>query len=113
MELLGKRWSALLVRVLMEGPRRFSELGEAVPLLSERMLSERLKELEGVGVVERVVHAGPPVKVEYNLTQKGLSLSGVLEEIGRWAEKWVTVEGARHSPHALTVTRSKRAKRSD
>ena len=112
MELLGKRWSALMIRVLMEGPRRFSELAEAVPSLSERMLSERLKELEAEGVVARQVLAGPPVRVEYRLTAKGQALSGVLEEIGRWAEKWVVVEGAPHPPHALAIKPVKARKRS-
>ena len=111
-ELLGKRWSTLLIRVLMEGPRRFSELAEAVPDLSERVLSERLKELEAEGVVGREVHPGPPVRVEYSLTDKGRALSGVLEEIGRWAEKWVEVPGVRHAPHSVEVKPAKAIKRS-
>lgn len=102
-ELLGKRWTALVVRVLMEGPRRFSALSEAVPALSERMLSERLKELEAEGVLARTVRTGPPVKVEYALTDKGRALSGVLEEIGRWAEKWVDAKEQAHTPHPLAV----------
>lgn len=102
-ELLGKRWTTLIVRVLMDGPRRFSEIAEVVPDLSERMLSERLKELESEGVVARTVHAGPPVKVEYALSEKGTALSGVVEEIGRWAEKWVSVEGQTHTAHSLAI----------
>ncbi len=111
MELLGKRWSGLVVRVLMEGPRRFSELSESVPALSERVLSERLKELESEGVLARTVLPGPPVRVEYALTDKGRALSGVLEEIGRWAEKWVTVEQP-HAPHPLAVKPARSRKRS-
>ncbi len=111
MDLLGKRWSALMIRVLMEGPRRFSELAEAVPSLSERMLSERLKELEAEGVVAREVLAGPPVRVEYRLTGKGQALSGVLEEIGRWAEKWVEAKGSAHAPHPLAIKPARTRKR--
>jgi DNA-binding HxlR family transcriptional regulator len=103
-ELLGKRWSALLVHVLLKGPARFSEIAEAVPALSEPMLSGRLKELEVEGIVARLVDAGPPVKVHYSLTDKGRALSGVLAEIGRWAERWVSVNGAAPAPKTLKVT---------
>ncbi len=113
-DLLGKRWTALLVRVLMEGPRRFGELAESVPALSERMLSERLKELEAEGVLARTVLAGPPVRVEYALTDKGRALSGVLEEIGRWAEKWVESKGeVGHAPHALAIKPVRSRKRAN
>jgi DNA-binding HxlR family transcriptional regulator len=90
-ELLGKRWTGLLLRVLLDGPRRFSELASAVAGMSERMLSERLKELESQGVVDRRVYPEPPVKVEYRLTPKGQALGEVVDAIGRWAEKWVDV----------------------
>lgn len=92
--LLGKRWTGLILRVLMDGPRRFSELAATVDGMSERMLSERLKELEGEGVVERRVLPEQPVRVEYRLTSKGQALSGVVDAIGRWAEKWIDL------PHA-------------
>jgi DNA-binding HxlR family transcriptional regulator len=97
-ELLGKRWTGLILRVLMDGPRRFSELAATVDGMSERMLSERLKELEGEGVVERRVLPEPPVRVEYRLTSKGQALSGVVDAIGRWAEKWVDVPHAHAHP---------------
>lgn len=90
--LLGKRWTGLILRILLEGPRRFSELSGQLDAISERILSERLKELESEGVVERRVDAGPPVRVEYRLTDKGQALWKVVDEIGKWAERWVDVK---------------------
>jgi DNA-binding HxlR family transcriptional regulator len=91
-ELLGKRWTGLILKVLLDGPKRFCELSGALENLSERMLSERLKELEARGIVQRRVQATTPVQVDYRLTEKGQALSGVLEEIGKWAEAWVAPE---------------------
>jgi len=101
-ELLGKRWTGLVLRVLMDGPRRFSELAASVDGMSERMLSERLKELEAEGVVDRLVLPEPPVRVEYRLTSKGQALSGVTDAIGKWAEKWVDL------PHVHAAQPAKR-----
>ena len=67
-ELIGKRWTGAIVSALTEGPMRFGELGKAVPGLSDRLLSQRLRELEDAGVVERVVEPGTPVKVSYSLS---------------------------------------------
>jgi DNA-binding HxlR family transcriptional regulator len=75
--------------VLLHGPARFGELATTIQVVSERMLSERLKELEEAGVVERRVLAGPPVGVEYRLTRKGEALGRVLRGLERWAEEWV------------------------
>lgn len=101
-ELLGKRWTGLILRVLLDGPQRFSQIVCAVEGMSERMLSERLKELESEGVVERRVLPEPPVRVEYRLTTKGQALNEVVGAIGRWAEKWVDV------PHVHAVPAPKR-----
>ena len=90
-QLLGKRWTGLLLYALMEGPRRFCELTATVDGLSDRVLSDRLRELEVEGVVERVVYPQIPVRVEYKLTEKGLALKPVVEAIHEWAEKWVTL----------------------
>src|SRR6201996_3814022 len=73
-ELVGRRWTGAILRVLMERPMRFSEVGQAVPELSDRLLSERMKELEARGIVQRTVHSGPPVRVEYSLSQMGREL---------------------------------------
>jgi DNA-binding HxlR family transcriptional regulator len=88
-QLLGKRWTGLLLDALMEGPRRFCELTATVEGLSDRVLSDRLRELEVEGVVERIVYPQIPVRVEYKLTEKGLGLKPVVEAIHEWAEKWV------------------------
>src|SRR5437763_11739111 len=88
-QLLGKRWTGLLLYALMEGPRRFCELTATVEGLSDRVLSDRLRELEVEGVVERVVYPQIPVRVEYKLTEKGQDLRRVVEAIHKWAEKWV------------------------
>src|SRR5712691_8826368 len=88
-QLLGKRWTGLLLDALMDGPRRFCELTATVEGLSDRVLSDRLRELEVEGVVERIVYPQIPVRVEYKLTEKGLALKPVVEAIHQWAEKWV------------------------
>ena len=86
-ELVGKRWSGAIISVLIERqePMRFSEIGQAIPQLSDRLLSERMKELEARGIVERHVHPEAPVRVEYGLTAMGLDLAPALEELRRWA----------------------------
>jgi DNA-binding HxlR family transcriptional regulator len=88
-ELIGKRWSGAILRVMMTGPRRFSQIGQAVPELSDRLLSERMKELEARGVIERRVEAGPPVRVEYTLSPMGRDLEPALVEIQAWARRWL------------------------
>jgi DNA-binding HxlR family transcriptional regulator len=88
-ELIGRRWSGAILRVLIEGPRRFNELLVAVPGLSDRLLSERLRELKSEGLVSRRVLTGPPIKVEYELTEAGKDLESAVKAIGTWAEKWI------------------------
>lgn len=90
-QLLGKRWTGLLLYALLEGPRRFCELTNTVEGLSDRVLSDRLRELELEGVVERVVYPQIPVRVEYQLTDKGRALEPVVLEIQKWATSWVTL----------------------
>jgi Predicted transcriptional regulators len=91
-ELLGKRWNGLIIKTLLEGPKRFSEISSIIPQLSDRVLTERFKELEENGIIERTVYTGFPVKVEYKLTQKGDALKAVLDEIEKWAGTWVCIE---------------------
>lgn len=88
-ELIGRRWTGAVLRVLIAGPRRFNELLAAVPGLSDRLLSERLRELEAEELVVRHVVPGPPVKVEYELTPRGHELEPAVRAIGAWAEKWL------------------------
>jgi DNA-binding HxlR family transcriptional regulator len=87
-ELIGRRWTGAILRAQHSGAVRFSELVHAVPGLSDRLLSERLKELEAEGIVSRVVYPETPVRIEYRLTDKGRSLSSVIESISTWAETW-------------------------
>jgi DNA-binding HxlR family transcriptional regulator len=89
MGILGKRWNGLIIHQLLEGPKRFSELEHAI-LLSGKVLSDRLKELEDEGIVVRHVHAETPVRIEYDLTEKGRDLRGVLDAVADWADTWNT-----------------------
>lgn len=88
-QILGKRWTGLLLYALMKGPRRFCELTAIVERLSDRVLSDRLRELEMEGIISRVVYPQIPVRVEYQLTEKGCALKPVIEAIHTWAERWV------------------------
>lgn len=87
-ELIGKRWTGAIVSALSDGPMRFGELCKAVPGLSDRLLSQRLRELEEAGVVERQVEEGTPVKVSYSLTEKGVDLGPAIGELKAWARRW-------------------------
>jgi DNA-binding HxlR family transcriptional regulator len=88
-ELIGKRWTGAILLVLMDGPLRFSEVKVLVPALSDRLLSERMKELEAEGIVERRVLDGSPVRVEYALTSKGMALEPAVRALKRWANSWL------------------------
>jgi len=88
-ELIGGRWTGPILQLLLSGPQRFAELRDAIPHISDRMLSERLRELEHEGLVARVVLPEPPIRVEYSLTEKGRELQTSLVAIGRWAERWI------------------------
>ncbi len=94
-QLLGKRWTGLILDSLMDGPRRFCELTATVEGLSDRVLSDRLRELEAEGIIERVVYPQIPVRVEYRLTGKGHDLKPVVQAIHEWAEQWIPL------PHTL------------
>jgi DNA-binding HxlR family transcriptional regulator len=88
-ELIGRRWSGAVIQLLMQHRLRYAELRAAIPDISDRMLSERLRELEAAGIVVRTVLPDPPVRVEYDLTEKGRALKPSLIAIGEWAERWV------------------------
>lgn len=87
-ELIGKRWTGAILCALTEGPLRFGELARAVPGLSDRLLSQRLRELEDEGLVERVVESATPVRVTYSLTEKGAELRPAITELKSWARRW-------------------------
>lgn len=87
-ELIGKRWTGAILCSLTEGPQRFGELARTVPGLSDRLLSQRLRELEHEGLVERDVEPGTPVRVTYALTEKGAGLRPAIQELKMWATRW-------------------------
>lgn len=87
-QILGKRWTGLIIRTLLSGQKRFSDIAEAIPNMSSRMLTERFKELEKEGVINRKVYPETPVRIEYELTAKGRDLQAAMDEIQKWAEKW-------------------------
>ena len=88
-ELIGRRWTGAILFLLLRGPTRFTDLREAVPGITDPMLSARLRELESEGVVERSVLPGAPVRVQYALTAKGHALSDVMGAIGDWSHRWI------------------------
>ncbi len=87
-ELVGRRWSGAILFSLIDGPRYFSDVAAAVPGVSDRLLSQRLRELEGEGLVERAVHSGPPARVSYRLSESGEALVPALRALYDWAQDW-------------------------
>ncbi|MGH6915475.1 MAG: winged helix-turn-helix transcriptional regulator, partial [Geminicoccales bacterium] len=88
-ELIGRRWTGAILRALLCGAIRFSDITAAIPGLSDRLLSERLKELETAGIVSRTVIPATPVRIEYRLTEKGHALNEAMAAIAAWAETWL------------------------
>src|SRR3954465_2454672 len=90
-ELVGRRWTGAILETLRSArrPLRFSEIAAAIPDLSDRLLSERVKELEARGLIDREVHPGPPVRVTYTLTDMGHALEPALSELKSWAQAWL------------------------
>ncbi|KRV50732.1 transcriptional regulator [Wenjunlia vitaminophila] len=93
-EVLGKRWTGLIIAALMNGPGHFVELRRAIPGISERMLSDRLAELTALSLVAREVNSGPPLRVSYRLTQAGKALKPAMVELTRWADTHLPEGGA-------------------
>ena len=87
-ELIGRRWAGAILFALAEGPLHFSELKDAVPGMSDRLLSCRLKDHEKADLVRREVQEGTRVRVSYELTEKGRSLEPVMGELRDWARTW-------------------------
>jgi DNA-binding HxlR family transcriptional regulator len=88
-ELIGRRWTGAIIYVLLRARCRFATLREAIPDITDRMLSERLQELEQEGIVERTVVPETPVRVEYSLTRKGRALASAIDAISDWADHWI------------------------
>lgn len=93
-ELIGGRWTGPILQLLLGGPLHFADLRDAIPQISDRMLSERLRELEQEGLVARSVLPRPPIRVEYSLTEKGHELQASLLAVAHWAERWIPLPAA-------------------
>ena len=93
-ELIGRRWTGAIIYVLLLSRCRFATLRDAIPDITDRMLSDRLQELEAEGIIERTVLPETPVKVEYALTKKGRALAVAFDAIADWAHKWTEEESA-------------------
>jgi DNA-binding HxlR family transcriptional regulator len=91
-ELIGSRWTGAIIQTLLQGKTRYAALKAAIPDITDRMLSERLRSLESEDLVTRWVIADTPVRVEYELTDKGRSLENALREISTWADRWISVD---------------------
>jgi DNA-binding HxlR family transcriptional regulator len=87
-ELLGKKWTGLIINTLLTGPKRFKDITIMIPNMSDRILAERFKELEAAGILERHVFPDIPVRIEYELTKKGRSLEPVMKEVQHWGDQW-------------------------
>jgi DNA-binding HxlR family transcriptional regulator len=97
-EVVGRRWSGAIIMVLVQrGTSRFNELLAGIPGISDRLLSERLRELEAEGVVVRTVEPGPPVRVAYGLTDAGRALEPAIAALATWAERWIAPERVKAS----------------
>ncbi len=102
-ELIGRRWTGAIVRAMLSGADRFTDLTAAIPGLSDRLLSERLKELEAEGIVVRTVAPDSPVRIQYQLTEKGRALAGVVEALSDWAHEWLAAAGSAGTSEVAAV----------
>ena len=105
-ELVGRRWTGAIVYLLLRSRCRYATLRDAVPDITDRMLSERLQELEEEGIVERTVVPETPVRVEYALTKKGRDLASAIDAMAAWAERWI--EPAARAPKARVIPKTRR-----
>ena len=114
-ELIGSRWTGAIVQTLFQGRCRYASLKVAIPDITDRMLSERLRSLEAEGLILRVVVPDTPVRVEYELTGKGRELQDALGEIASWAERWIPLDAdganpAKPSPPQRAERRTRKVK---
>ena len=109
-ELIGSRWTGAILQTLLQGKTRYAAIKGVIPDITDRMLSERLRSLEGEKLVLRVVIPDSPVRVEYDLTPKGRELQKALREIGNWAERWIPLESGEINV-AATESKSRKHRR--
>ena len=105
-ELIGRRWTGAIIFCLLKSTCRFATLRDAIPDITDRMLSDRLQELEQEGIVQRTVIPDMPVRVEYALTRKGRALGTAVDAIAAWAHKWTEAEPGDEAPKPRTRTRA-------
>ncbi|GAA0379178.1 winged helix-turn-helix transcriptional regulator [Bacillus horti] len=89
MDILGKKWTGLIIHVLLDGSKRFKDIKSQIPEMSDRILTERMKELEGCGILVRHVYPETPVRIEYELTDQGKDLEPVIQSIQQWGDRWM------------------------
>ena len=94
MKMISQRWTGLIIYQLLSGPQRFCTIESSLPI-SGRLLSERLKDLEQEGIVNRAVYPEKPVRIEYSLTEKGRALEPAIRAIERWSQEWIETETAK------------------
>jgi DNA-binding HxlR family transcriptional regulator len=104
-ELVGRRWAGVIIYLLTDRPSRFAALQARLPDITPRMLSERLRELEAEGIIERRTIPGSPTGVEYALSRKGCELSRALKAIGAWAHRWLPEDGTAPARARTTAKR--------
>src|SRR5262245_16841587 len=109
-ELIGRRWSGSIIYVLVKSPCRFATLRDAIPDITDRMLSERLHELEPEGIVTGTVHP-TPVRVEYELSRKGRALAPAIEAIAGWAQDWIPLGATARGEPGIAVGAARSADR--
>ena len=110
-ELIGRRWTGAIIFVLLKSRCRFATLRDAIPDITDRMLSERLQELEQEGLVDRVVVPETPIRVEYSLTRKGKGLAEAVDSLASWAEKHISLEAPARKTHGKSTRSGKSAVR--
>ncbi len=91
-EIIGRRWAGAVIRVMLAGRSRFSDIRNAIPGITDRVLSHRLRDLESDGLIVRQIHDERPVRIEYRLTERGRALATVVDAISSWANEWLTPE---------------------
>jgi DNA-binding HxlR family transcriptional regulator len=104
-DILSRRWAPTVLRALVTRPARFSEIAAAIPDMTDKLLSQRLKDLEDEGLVERFLGDGRPARVQYRLTEKGSALGQILLDVNRWALKWIDLQDRRPAPKTPMTTR--------
>jgi len=103
LDVLGRRWHLVVIDRLMDGAKRFSELKRSISPVSNKVLSQTLKEMEKDGLIQRIVISGYPVMVRYSLTPKGSELRRVLKELRAWGERWLSPDNEVPEPRRSTI----------